>query len=355
MGRIAAGAAVLGMAIWGIGALEADGQEVDDRYTLAGNPAVYLLAGEVELVAGSGRDVVVDVEFRGEDAGRLSVDVGGIRGRNALRVRFPSDEIVYDRGRASRYRSQMTVREDGTFGGMSARGGRRVRITGAGEGLEAHAILRVEVPEGRDVAVFVGAGSIVARQVEGSLELDTKSGSIIAEGIGGVVSADTGAGDITLTDVAGSVLADTGAGDIILSGIAGESVEADTGSGDIEGRGVRAERIEFDTGSGSIEVDAIEARVGRVDTGSGSIDLGFVGEVRDLEVDTGSGSVTLRFAQALNAEIEIDTGSGGIDVDLPDVVRTGGDRRSWEGIAGNGRGSITVDTGSGSIRLLRGS
>jgi hypothetical protein len=353
MKLLATGTAVLGLALWGVGALEADGQGVDDRYTLDGNPAVYLLAGEVEIVPGTGRDVVVDVDFRGSDADRLSVDVGPVRGRDALRVRFPSDEIVYDRGQGSRYRSQMTIRDDGTFGGMSLGGGRRVRISGAGSGLEAHAVLRVEVPEGRDVAVFVGAGGIVARQVDGSLELDTRAGSIVAEGIGGVVNADTGSGDIRLSDIVGSVLADTGSGDITLAGIDGETVEADTGSGRIEGRGVRADRISFDTGSGRIEVEGLEARVARVDTGSGRVNLGFVGDVRDLAVDTGSGSVTIRFATAVDAEIEIDTGSGGIDVDLPDTVRRGGGRTSWEGTAGSGRGSIEIDTGSGSVRLLR--
>lgn len=50
-----------------------------DRFVLNGDPAIYALAGEVEVVRGSGDRVEVVVEFRGRDADRLSVDVAQAR------------------------------------------------------------------------------------------------------------------------------------------------------------------------------------------------------------------------------------------------------------------------------------
>ena len=91
----------------------------------------------------------------------------------------------------------------------------------------------------------------------------------------------------------------------------------------------------------------------RVDTGSGDVDIGLLGALSLLEVDTGSGSVTARLRGGVNAQIEVDTGSGGIDVDFPVEVQTMR-RNFFRGRAGNGDGRISIDTGSGSVRLLGG-
>ncbi|MDT8367819.1 MAG: hypothetical protein RQ745_01335 [Longimicrobiales bacterium] len=74
-----------------------------ERYTLRGNPAIYLPAGEVEVVRGSGSEVRVSIEMRGPDANRLTVEVDEIGGRDALRVRVPGDRLVHDRGTGVRF------------------------------------------------------------------------------------------------------------------------------------------------------------------------------------------------------------------------------------------------------------
>ncbi len=89
-----------------------------------------------------------------------------------------------------------------------------------------------------------------------------------------------------------------------------------------------------------------------LDTGSGSIEIELLTDVDRLEVDTGSGSITVYAPADLGAEVEIETGSGGIDLDFPVEVRTVR-RDHVVGTIGDGRGEINVDTGSGSVRLLR--
>jgi hypothetical protein len=330
-------------------------RSTQDRYVLDGDPAIYALAGEVEVVRGSGDRVEVVVEFRGRDADRLSVDVEEIRGRHSLVVRFPDEDVVYDRGTGSRYNTTLRVRDDGTWGGdggMGLFGGDRVRVSSGGDGLEAHAVVRVEVPAGRDADVLVGVGGIRVRDLAADLDLDVRSGAIDAEGVTGFVSADTGSGDIRLVGIDGSISADTGSGDVVLEGVRGDEISADTGSGDIRMTDAVAGELDADTGSGRVEMIRVEGREVLVGTGSGDVDIDLVAAVSSLEVDTGSGDVTVRFGAAVDADIEVDTGSGGIDIDLAGLVTEESERGYFSGRVGRGVGTIEIDTGSGRVRLL---
>ena len=174
----AAGAALLALAL---GAGRARGQEVQ---RLAGDRfAIYNLAGRLEVVAGSGPDVIVRVTRGGADAARLKLESGPIGGRSTLRVIYPSSEIVYsdrDSAAGNRFSSDVRVRPDGTFGGDNGRGSDRVTIRGSGPGLEAWADLRVEVPPGRTVEVREAVGDADVRSVEGKLHLVVGSGRVTA-------------------------------------------------------------------------------------------------------------------------------------------------------------------------------
>jgi DUF4097 and DUF4098 domain-containing protein YvlB len=89
-----------------------------------------------------------------------------------------------------------------------------------------------------------------------------------------------------------------------------------------------------------------------LDTGSGSVEVSLTSDIDRLHVDTGSGSVTLRVPESVGASLDIETGSGGVDTNLPIRLR----RKSRDGLSGtlgDGRGSIVVETGSGSVRLLK--
>lgn len=320
-----------------------------DTYRLQGDRvAIYNLAGEVQVVPGSGSEVVVTVSPGGADASRLTVEVGDIRGQATLRVVYPGDRIVYARPGGGRYRSTVQIRGDGTFGG--GMGGERVEIASGGSGLEAHADIRVEVPQGVAAAVHNAVGPAEARGVRGDLALQVNSGSITVMDVTGDVELDTGSGAVRAEDILGSLEVDTGSGDVTMARVAGPRVFVDTGSGSVEGSGVKTDRFEVDTGSGRIEILDLGSPDVTVDTGSGAVELEITGPVERLEVDTGSGSVTLRVPSGLNAQVEVDTGSGGIDVDLPIEVRTS--RRDYFlGRAGDGTGRIVIDTGSGRVRI----
>lgn len=325
------------------------GSAAQESYELGGGDvAIYNLAGAVEVVSTSGPDVRVTVRPGGDDASRLSVEVGELRGRMALRVLYPSDEIVYERESRGRYNTQLRVRDDGTFGGGN--GGDRVRIRSSGSGMEAHADLLIEVPSGADVVVYNAVGQASASGVEAELRLDLSSGGAMVEDHTGTLEVDIGSGPVSVRNVEGDVEVDTGSGSVEVSGVNGRRVMVDTGSGSVEGRDIRSGSLEVDTGSGRIELMGVSAPAITVDTGSGSVELELLDSVESLEVDTGSGGVTVALPEGLNAEIEVDTGSGGIDVDFPVEVRTMR-RNYFRGRVGDGSGRILIDTGSGGIRL----
>jgi hypothetical protein len=343
--------------------------QAQETYRIGGDEvAIYNLAGHVEVVRGSGSEVVVRVTRGGADAARLDMEVGAVGGREALRVIYPDDRIVYpEMGRGSS--TNIRVRSDGTFFGEGSRGS-RVEIRGSGSGLEAWADLRVELPPGRDFVLYLAAGNSEVSGVSGDIGVDTGSGSVVVDDVTGSLMVDTGSGSVDVANVAGPVVIDTGSGRAGVSGIRGdvrvdtgsgsvslerveaEVVDVDTGSGRVSGRGIRSGFVRVDTGSGSVELDEVSAPEVEVDTGSGSVDLTLLVDVDRLEVDTGSGSVTIRAPADLGGQVEIDTGSGGIDTDFPVQVRSMR-RDLLRGTIGDGRGEIRIDTGSGGVRLIR--
>lgn len=319
-----------------------------ESFRLSGDEVgVYNLAGRVEVVGGSGSEVVVQVMPGGRDAQRLEMEVTRVDGREALVVRYPDDRIVYpEMGRGSR--TQLRIRSDGTWGGG---GGDRVEIRGSGDGMEAWADLRITVPAGRDLAVYLAVGETEAEGVQGDLLIDTGSGDITARQITGDLNLDTGSGEVWVEGVRGDLLVDTGSGDVRLTDVQGGDVMVDTGSGEVEARDVGASAIEVDTGSGGITLSQVSAPEVSVDTGSGEVEVELLADIDDLVIDTGSGSVTVRVPEGIGAEIVVDTGSGGIEVDIPLEVREF-ERDHIRGTVGDGRGRIHIDTGSGEVRLI---
>jgi DUF4097 and DUF4098 domain-containing protein YvlB len=312
--------------------------------------AVYNLAGEARVVRGSGSDVVVRITRGGADAARLDVQTGEVDGRETLRVIYPDDQIVYPGlGRGSR--TSLRVREDGTFG-ESGRSGERIDIRGSGRGLEAWADLVVEVPDGKDFTLHVAAGKMDVQGVHGDVHLKTGSGSVDASDVVGSLDVDTGSGSVSVRGIQGDLGVDTGSGSVSLRGVTGGHMEIDTGSGGVRGGGLSGPSLSVDTGSGSIELDDVSVPDVVLDTGSGGVELGLLVDVDRLDVDTGSGSVTIHAPEDLGAEVELETGSGGIDLDFALQVRSVR-RDHVYGTLGDGKGRIHIDTGSGSVRLLK--
>jgi len=336
----------------GVAVTQQDARQ-ETRYTLGGYAAVYNLAGEVRIEAGGGSSVVVDVTRRGDDGAKLRVETGERRDRNALRVIYPSDDIVYaPLGRNSQ--TEMHVADDGTFGdGDNWRShSRRVRITGDGSGTDASADLLIRVPAGGRLDVHLGVGKVTARNVDGRLLIDVASADVETSGTRGSLDLDTGSGTVSVTDARGDIMIDTGSGDATLSRIDAGRFSLDAGSGTFRATGLAAQSLELDTGSGDMELAGVTSPSITLDSGSGSVDLELAADVERLSIDAGSGDITVRAPSGLGARVEIETGSGEFESDFELAITRRGDD-TISGTIGDGQGTISVETGSGDVRLMK--
>ena len=326
--------------------------QASGSYTLSGDRvAVYNLAGSVRIRGATGSEVGVEIDAHGKDAGSLRVETGPLGDRQALRVIYPDDRIVYPqlhRGSHSRIR----VRDDGTFFDDRGRRGRQVEIRSRGRGLEAYADMVVSVPAGQRVRVYLGVGEVHAENVDGILVIDVAAAPVTTVSTRGALRVDTGSGSVEVQDAEGDVNIDTGSGRVEVAGVRSDRLRIDTGSGGVVGSDITADVLDVDTGSGRIDLAAVRTGGGRLDTGSGSVTLELLTDVGDLKIDTGSGKVTVYFPESLGAELNLEAGSGGIDINVPVTVRRL-ERDALHGILGDGRGTISVDTGSGSIRFIQ--
>ena len=337
-----------------------------ERRALSGSSiAIYDLVGHVQVEQGSGNDVVVEITRGGRDARKLTIEVGELRGRNSLRVRYPDDDIVYpDLGRRSN--SDFRINSDGTWGDDYDGGdrrdrrdrdgswnGHRVHIKGDGSGTEAWADLEILVPPGKDVAVYVGVGELGAAHVNADLRLSAASARVTVNGVKGNLTAEAGSGGLDVRAVSGdNVRIETGSGGIMVNDVNGKRLRVETGSGGVDGAGLTSDDLELGAGSGPIHVDDVRAPRAKLNTGSGGIRVGFATPVKSLSAESGSGGVTVALPAAINAMIDIETGSGGIDSDFPVQVNRM-ERNHLHGQIGDGSGTIRIESGSGSVRLRK--
>lgn len=322
-----------------------------ERRTLEGDRvAVYNLVGSMRVEPGTGSSVEVEVVRRGSDGGQLRIETGEVRGRSSLRVVYPFDQIRWsEMGRRST--TQLTVDRDGVFyGGRGA--GRRVRISGD-DGADASADVVVRVPKGRDIALYLAVGEAQVRNVDGRILVDVGSADVTTTGTRGFLSLDTGSGETRVTDAEGELLLDTGSGSVTLDDVRGEELTVDAGSGRLTGSNLRVRSLKLDLGSGGTRLTGVAVDDLYIDSGSGEVDVALTTATRSVFLDSGSGDVTLRLPASFGATLEVDTGSGGIDTDIP-ITITRRSRSSLVGTIGDGKGRVRIDSGSGEVRLVRG-
>ncbi|MGQ0649982.1 MAG: DUF4097 family beta strand repeat-containing protein [Gemmatimonadaceae bacterium] len=327
-------------------------------FTLRGTEVVlYNIAGRLSVEGGAGDAVRVEVTRQGADAGRLRVEAGPIRGRETLRVIYPEDRVVYREAAGSGRRwgnrtiARLRVADDGTFeGGWDGWRGGQIEVVTDGRGLDAAADIRVIVPPGKALDLNLAVGEATVSNVQGDIRLDVHAASITTSRTRGRLDLDTGSGGVRVTDAEGDVRLDTGSGNVTVSGVKGRELRLDTGSGAVTASSIEVDELGLDTGSGRVTLRGVRARDLMVDTGSGSVEIELAADIDRMGVDSGSGGITIVVPSTLGAEVVIETGSGAIDVDVPLTVRRS-ERRYLQGRLGDGRGRMSIETGSGGVRV----
>lgn len=326
--------------------------QAEQRTIRGADVAIYNLVGSLRAEPGSGDAVAVEIRRGGADASKLRVETGAVRGRETLRIIYPSDDIRYRDARMSGI--HVNVRKDGTFsdGDWRMSDGDRVRISSRGD-LEAHADLTVRVPRGQRIALYLAVGRAEVVNVDGQLRIDVGSAEVDVTGSKGSLILDTGSGRVTVSDFTGDVMVDAGSGGVSLKGIKGTTLELDSGSGGVEATDIEVGNLTADVGSGGLRLLRLKAPRVKLESGSGGANVELLSDVEELIVETGSGGVTVRAPASLSAEVDIETGSGGFDSDFA-IATTRLDRNEIRGRIGAGKGRIRIEAGSGRVRLLKG-
>jgi hypothetical protein len=324
-----------------------------ERITLDGREvAIYNLVGKLRVEGGSGDRVIVEVTRGGRDGGQLKLQTGDVRGRMALRVQYPDDRIYYsDMGWMGR--STFTISDDGTFGDSGYdRDRRRIEVSSRGGGLDAHADLRVIVPKGKRLFLRQGIGETTIDNVDGILDVDISASHTRVSRMRGSLSLDAGSGGVEITDMTGDLRIDNGSGGTTLDGVRGGTLNMDIGSGSLRGRSIEVTELVADVGSGGVRLSGVKTPKLHLETGSGGSDVELLSSPDDVSIEAGSGGVTLRMPASTNAMVDIETGSGGIDTDF-EVKMSRVERRALRGTIGSGKGRIKIESGSGTVRLMK--
>lgn len=330
------------------------------------------LIGEVRVTGhrGSGFEVVVAVH--GKDASRdaVKLETGG----DSLTIVLPESKTYRYPGLGSADSVSFDP-DDGDGGWLGALLGRsQIKVTKSGSGLEAWADVEIRVPQGGELRLRQGVGEVTAADIAGNLDLDSHHGRITAESIDGRLIVDTGSGDVSVAKIHGQLSVDTGSGDVHATTVQGLSISIDTGSGNVTlddatasgavevdtGSGnvtlidVSGDSLGIDTGSGDVDASRIRAESAMIDTGSGDVvlSLGGMGQ-GDFVIDTGSGGIQLGLPADASCRVEAESGSGGVKIDIAGIkdMRRDNDNEVRFTLGG-GKASVTLDAGSGTIRVV---
>ena len=106
-------------------------------------------------------------------------------------------------------------------------------------------------------------------------------------------------------------------------------------------------------GSGDIDVTSASGDELSFETGSGAVDVALVSTFSSLHIETGSGDVTLKVPPTLGAEVDLDTGSGDIDLGGLTLQVRRIEHDHVRGTLGDGKGRVSVETGSGNVHLQK--
>ncbi|HMG36954.1 MAG TPA: DUF4097 family beta strand repeat-containing protein [Blastocatellia bacterium] len=191
------------------------------------------------------------------------------------------------------------------------------------------------VPRHLTLKLRTGDGNVDARGISGDLQLWTGDGKIELEDLDGKIRAETGDGGVYMSRAKGDVYLHSGDGKIEVIDHDG-ALKVETGDGPVRVSG-RFDSLAVKTGDGRVEAVAQ----------SGSRLLS------DWTVRTGDGGLTMKVAEDLAADVDLHTGDGKIELGIPVNVIGKTDNKSLKGKLNSGGKLLTLQSGDGSIRLLK--
>jgi hypothetical protein len=352
-------------------------------FPTAGRPLrLANLAGRIELVPGTGPEVIVEATVHADggsrgDTARLLSEMKWVRGTDKKGREEWALSYSLDRYRTFHYPRPGEPGSDARgFLGLffdvdqtvTTYRGERVKIVSrrSSSAPTLYSQLRITLPAGSTVAVRNAVGPVQGSDLSGNLEVGTGSGDVRLGSFLGGLTVDTGSGDVTLGSVrgqsavktgSGSVVVrnligngriDTGSGGVLVERVAAGQLAIDTGSGDVVVKNGRVTTLDADTGSGEVRVLGVELEELAADTGSGEVTIeSSLAKARRVVVQTGSGDVRIAAGPSASFDIQASAGSGELKVGYGDATLRRSGHKVVSARRGSGQTVIRVETGSG--------
>jgi len=187
-----------------------------------------------------------------------------------------------------------------------------------------------------NVNARTASGSVEATRIKGAARLHSSSGPVHGDNVsGGDVDLDTASGGVRLSNASqvGTCRAHSSSGPVHVQHVQAQSIRMDSSSGGVTGEDLNCTRLNAGSGSGHVAVAFSPSAPNNV--------------VADL--GTGSGSVHVTLPPGFAGRVDLSVGSGSVRINQPVTVRGEIGKRHITGTIGEGTGSLTAHSGSGSI------
>lgn len=208
-----------------------------------------------------------------------------------------------------------------------------------------------------NVNAHSASGSANAARIRGSVHLRSASGSVHGEGVtGGEADLESASGSASLSDASqvGTCRVDSASGPATAERVEADSLRVHSSSGRAAASDARAKTIALSAGSGNVTAENVDCQRLTAEDGSGRISVTFSPSApRDLvaEIRNGSGGVNVVLPPGFAGRVDLSATSGSVRTDLPISVRGEISRRHVVGAVGEGTGSLSIRTASGSIHV----
>ena len=207
------------------------------------------------------------------------------------------------------------------------------------------------------VNAHTASGSVEAERIKGAVRLSSSSGSAHAEQVeGGDARLDSASGGVRLSNASkiGACELHSASGSATAHNVQAASIKMSSASGPVTLTNAQAETMDLHASSGNVRAESIDSSRLKAESVSGNVSAAFVPSAPGnvvADLGTGSGSVDVTLPSAFGGRVDLSTGSGSVRVDLPVTVKGTIGTRHVSGSIGEGSGSLSAHTASGSVHV----
>ena len=211
--------------------------------------------------------------------------------------------------------------------------------------------VRITAPELEgDLRQKVNLRLRVPRQVNLRIRLEHK-GDLEIEKVDGTVDLRTPHGDITLRHIRGSATLETINGDLAIHDLQGERVAITAVNGDASLRDLQVDTARIHLTNGDLETERIAARNYTVETVRGDIRLDLTTPVQgEVRLTTVKGDISVHLPDGNDCQVQMHTSAGDLECALECRAVDAG-RGYYTGVAGDGTGTLALETVHGDVRV----